>query len=232
MNWKIYKWNQFDSGAAKINGRLVDGEWRWTSTRVRPDTGACASNNRWIHVSTSSISPAKWLVFWSSVHVNTDQLFKPGRRLSFLSNLLVIAVLESVILRRKNKHSLNVGKNGWCRNHAAIYVETSSAQLEFFLCNRFFLVNKARTRSKHILMLKHKFHNNLAGIIFSPRKRQRVRFAQRKLFRYSTTSFQLTKKTTSPGETPSLWSFCGKRRNSNRVSVESTVGFRTPTTTR
>ena len=43
-------------------------------------------------------------------------------------------------------------------------------------------------------MLKHKFHNNLAGIIFSPRKRQRVRFAQRKLFRYSTASFQLTKK--------------------------------------
>ena len=43
-------------------------------------------------------------------------------------------------------------------------------------------------------MLKHKFHNNLAGIIFSQRKRQRVRFAQRKLFRYSTASFQLTKK--------------------------------------
>ena len=75
-----------------------------------------------------------------------------------------------------------------------VYVETFSALLEFFLCNRFFLVNKARTRSKHILMLKHKFHNNLAGIIFSPRKRQRVRFAQRKLFRYSTASFQLTKK--------------------------------------
>ena len=75
-----------------------------------------------------------------------------------------------------------------------VYVETSAALLEFFLCNRFFLVNKARTRSKHILMLKHKFHNNLAGIIFSPRKRQRVRFAQRKLFRYSTASFQLTKK--------------------------------------
>ena len=31
-----------------------------------------------------------------------------------------------------------------------VYVETSSAQLEFFLCNRFFLVNKARTKSKHI----------------------------------------------------------------------------------
>ena len=75
-----------------------------------------------------------------------------------------------------------------------VYVETSAALLEFFLCNRFFLVNKARTRSKHILMLKHKFHNNLAGIIFSQRKRQRVRFAQRKLFRYSTASFQLTKK--------------------------------------
>ena len=109
-----------------------------------------------------------------------------------------------------------------------VYVETSSAQLEFFLCNRFFLVNKARTRSKHILMLKHKFHNNLAGIIFSQRKRQRVRFAQRKLFRNSTASFQLTKKTTSPGEMQSLWSLCGKRRNSNQVSVESTVGFRTP----